>query len=111
MQCHLTSDLHFLGSWLFWSSEDDGLCLKSALFFIVLPLSWVIAAQVLVRRFSTTSGVVAVHVDAWSSLTSQYHLGSPELSGGVRDNFVQVRGFMSRSTKVTTHFGSEQIGF
>lgn len=71
----------------------------------------ILAAQVLVRRFSTTSGVVAVHVDAWSSLTSQYHLGSPELSGGVRDNFVQVRGFMSRSTKVTTHFGSEQIGF
>ncbi|KAF2534717.1 hypothetical protein F2Q70_00032315 [Brassica cretica] len=33
--------------------------------------------------------VSAVHVDAWSSLTSQYHLGSPELSGGVRDNFVQ----------------------
>ncbi|CAN6877133.1 unnamed protein product [Brassica oleracea var. botrytis] len=62
---------------------------------------WLDVAQhrFLVRRFSTTSGFIAVHVDAWSSLTSQNHLGSPELSGGVRDNFVQVRGFKSRSTK------------
>ncbi|KAH0909263.1 hypothetical protein HID58_032584 [Brassica napus] len=56
----------------------------------------ILAARVLVRRFSTTSGVVAIHVDAWSSFTSQHHLGLLELSGGVRDKLCAGSGLQGK---------------
>ncbi|CAF2277438.1 BnaA04g13280D [Brassica napus] len=56
----------------------------------------ILAARVLVRRFSTTSGVVAIHIDAWSSFTSQHHLGLLELSGGVRDKFCAGSGLQGK---------------
>ncbi|KAF2552894.1 hypothetical protein F2Q68_00036200 [Brassica cretica] len=71
LQCRLTSDHLFFGSWLVWSSEDDGLCLKSALFFIVLPFSRVIAAHDFVRRFSMASGAVVVLVSLTARLGLQ----------------------------------------
>ncbi|WZY89473.1 hypothetical protein YC2023_046208 [Brassica napus] len=60
------------------------------------PWRRILAARVLVRRFSTTSGVVAIHIDAWSSFTSQHHLGLLELSGGVRDKFCAGSGLQGK---------------